>query len=65
LIALLPSLKVVVLVGRKAEAAQVHVAKLGVPFLSSYHPSPKNYAMALEKWKAIPNQWARVVDYFK
>lgn len=60
---LIPNLKVVMLVGRKAERARHLLEGRGLPVLSSCHPSPKNYALAREKWLAIPAQWAKVHPY--
>lgn len=60
---LVPDLKVVMLVGRRAERAKPLLEGRGLPVLSSCHPSPKNYALAREKWLAIPSQWTQVQSY--
>lgn len=60
LLALLPKLKVVVLVGRKAERARPLLSGSGLKILTSVHPSPKNRAMALDRWQTIASDWARV-----
>jgi len=60
LFALLPNLAVVVLVGKKAQKVRCFIEDHGIEVLTSYHPSPINYAMAPEKWSEIPCDWARV-----
>lgn len=60
LLALLPKLKVAVLVGRKAERAMPLLSRVGLTILTSVHPSPKNRAMAPNRWLTIPSDWARV-----
>ncbi len=60
LIALLPHLTAVVLVGKKAARAErfLHDTKLNV--FASDHPSPLVRARYPERWQAIPRVWARV-----
>ena len=60
LFALLPDIGVVVLVGRKAQKARYLIQDYGVEILTSFHPSPINYATAPEKWAEIPGEWAKV-----
>lgn len=64
LLDLLPNLRAIVLVGRKAERALDLVSRLGLPVHTSYHPSPKNRAMAREKWNSIPGAWAQAYQAF-
>lgn len=60
---IMPRLKVVVLVGKKAERAMPLLAERKYAVLTSFHPSPKVYAIAREKWETIPGQWAKVQEY--
>lgn len=62
LIALLPELRVVVLVGKKAERVQPHLLPSGLPIISSAHPSPLVRARSPEMWNAIAQQWSKVRD---
>jgi hypothetical protein len=62
LLALLPALRVVVLVGKRAQRAWSAI-DCKLPVIHSAHPSPKNYAMAREIWEAIPDEWAKIRDY--
>jgi hypothetical protein len=61
---LLPAMRVIVLVGRKAERARPMLADRGWAVLASCHPSQKNYTLARRKWLAIPRVWARTRDYW-
>ena len=63
LFALLPNLRVVVLVGKKAERALPLLEGFGLVLLNSVHPSPKNYAIARDRWETIPAAWARAKEY--
>lgn len=65
LIRLLPKLSVIVLVGRKAQRAGPPLQNFGLPLLSSYHPSPLVRAKFHDHWLQIPEQWARVREFFK
>lgn len=58
LVVLLPVLKGVVLVGRKAQRADPLLAALGLPTFHSPHPSPKNRALNPVAWASIPGIWA-------
>lgn len=60
LFAKLPNLRVVVLVGKKSQKVRNLIEDYGVEILTSYHPSPINYAAAQEKWLQIPIEWAKV-----
>ena len=61
--ALLPKLKVLVLVGMKAQRIEKSLQLPKLKIVRSYHPSPKNQALAPDKWASIPCEWARVKDY--
>jgi hypothetical protein len=64
LLTILPALKVVVLVGKRAVHAWSRMERAtGLPLIQSAHPSPKNYALARDIWNAIPDQWAQVLPY--
>jgi len=63
LFTLLPELRVVMLVGRKAERARQLLDGSGLMLFASFHPSPKNYALARDKWEAIPAAWSRVREF--
>ena len=58
LMGLLPRLRVVVFVGKKALRARPHLEDTGLAFFSSYHPSPKVRARWPDRWRAIPSVWA-------
>ena len=58
LMGLLPRLRVVVFVGKKALRARPHLEDTGLAFFSSYHPSPKVRATRPDKWREIPSVWA-------
>ena len=60
LMALLPNLKVVVMVGVKAGRAEPYLKSTGLSLLTSDHPSPKVRAIHPERWRAIPSEWAKV-----
>lgn len=55
---LLPRLRAVVFVGKKASRARPHLEDTGLAFFSSGHPSPKVKARWLDRWRAIPSDWA-------
>lgn len=59
LLPLLPKLRTVVLVGRKAERAKPLIEPLGLRIFTSAHPSPLVRASKPEIWSAIPEIWAR------
>ncbi|MGR3911495.1 uracil-DNA glycosylase [Burkholderia sp. SR8] len=57
-VALLPRLKTVVLVGRKASNAEAFMKSLGLRVVTSAHPSPKVRSINRPMWDLIPQQWA-------
>src|SRR4051794_4133338 len=57
LVDLLPHLRVIVLVGKKAHRAEALLQGRAIPVLKSWHPSPINRAAAPDKWRSIPEQW--------
>ncbi|RYD85228.1 MAG: uracil-DNA glycosylase [Verrucomicrobiaceae bacterium] len=63
LVLLLPKLRAIVFVGRKAERAHKHLKDLPLRFFSSTHPSPKVKSIMPERWANIPNQWRGVQEY--
>lgn len=58
LTSLLPELRGVVLVGKKAERARAFLTERGFPVWASAHPSPRNRAAYPVRWNAIPEVWA-------
>ena len=58
LLALLPRLRAVVLVGGEAQRAWRFVARPDLCVFPSYHPSPRGKTS--EQWRAIPADWAKV-----
>ncbi|MDH6149337.1 MULTISPECIES: uracil-DNA glycosylase [Paraburkholderia] len=58
LVALLPRVKTVVLVGRKAGNAEEFMQSLGFKVFTSAHPSPKVKSINRAMWDLIPKQWA-------
>lgn len=63
LIRLLPELRAVVMVGRRAAAAQQYLKTTGLHLLASDHPSPRVRARWPNRWRAIPSRWAEVLTY--
>jgi hypothetical protein len=61
LISLLPSLRAVVLVGRRAARARRYLEGCRLTLFTSAHPSPLVRAKFPERWNAIPSQWADVL----
>lgn len=59
LLALLPRLRVVVLVGRKAARAAPLLQGVGCAVFASAHPSPRVRAAFPDRWRAIPAEWRR------
>ena len=55
---LLPRLRAVVFVGKKALRARRHLEDTGLDFFPSYHPSPVVRATRPDRWRAIPSVWA-------
>lgn len=64
LVALLPKLKVIVLVGRRAHRAEPSIAHLDVPIFKTAHPSPIVRASRPQLWASIPDQWAAAMPLF-
>ncbi len=62
-LSLLPKLKVAVLVGKKAQKARTLFDELGIPVITSAHPSARVRASYPNLWKAIPREWKRVHKY--
>jgi uracil-DNA glycosylase len=59
LMPLLPNLKVVVLVGKRAAKSWASYGNArALPAIISAHPSPVNFAYARETWNKIPSCWA-------
>lgn len=57
LMALLPLVEVVVLVGRQAARAETLLSATGVAILHSFHPSPLVRASRPDQWADIPRAW--------
>jgi len=57
LIALLPRLRIVVLVGKKAARARPYLETKNLALFASAHPSPLVRASWPDRWKAIPTEW--------
>jgi len=63
LVALLPRLCAVVMVGQSAAKAKPYLETTGMAVLTSCHPSPLVKAKFPDKWKAIPSEWAKVLRF--
>lgn len=59
LLALLPELRAVVMVGKKAARARETCEARGLRVFVSSHPSPINKAANRPLWDLIPDQWAK------
>ena len=59
LLALLPRLRTVILVGQKAQRAAPLIEPLGLRILHSAHPSPQVRAARPELWYRIPGIWSQ------
>lgn len=59
LLRLLPRLRTVVLVGKRAQRAKSLIEPLKLRVLISAHPSPLVRASRPDAWRAIPNAWAQ------
>ncbi len=59
LLPLLPELRTIVLVGKKAQRAKPFIEPLGVRILASAHPSPLVRASRPAVWSEIPSIWAQ------
>ena len=60
LLALLPNLTVVVLVGGTAKKMARLIKAENLEVVCSYHPSPRNERSIPERWASIPREWAKV-----
>ena len=60
LIELLPNLRAVMFVGKKAAKARKLLANTDLELFESAHPSPRVRAGHPELWKAIPQKWAEL-----
>lgn len=63
LISLLPKLRAVVMVGQKAAKALPFLKTTGLALFTSDHPSPKVRAKWPDRWRAIPSEWAKVLEF--
>lgn len=63
LVELLPELRAIMLVGRKAERARPLLAMRPIPIFVSLHPSPLVKARWPERWAGIPECWRAVRPY--
>ncbi|MGI4788209.1 MAG: uracil-DNA glycosylase [Janthinobacterium lividum] len=63
LLALLPQLRVIVMVGSRDAKAKSLLEGAGLPLLFSAHPSPILRATNVVKWNTIPLEWAKVHMY--
>jgi hypothetical protein len=61
LISILPVLRTMVLVGRKAERARSLVQDMPIRLLFSPHPSPVVRGSRRSQWETIPTIWAQAV----
>jgi hypothetical protein len=61
LIALLPRLSAIMLVGRKAGRARSLLGSTRIPLFASAHPSPIVRASRPDLWHGIPGSWAQLV----
>jgi hypothetical protein len=61
--ALLPRLRVIVLVGQNAQSAAPCLGGYAVVY--SAHPSPQVHNTKPCLWNAIPKQWARVLEFLQ
>lgn len=62
---MLPALRAVVGVGKRAERAEGLASARGLPFIPSAHPSPINRARRPELWATIPMRWAGAARYLE
>ena len=60
LVALLPVLQAIVLVGNNAAKARPYLITTGLPLFQSAHPSPLVRASWPDRWNAIPKEWAKI-----
>ena len=62
LLTLLPGVRGIVLVGRKAQTARPHLEKTGMRVFQSPHPSPLVRATHPKEWSEIPRRWAEAAS---
>lgn len=62
LLPLLPKLRTIILVGKKAQRARPLVEPLGCRIFVSAHPSPRVRASQPDIWRAIPSIWAQAAQ---
>lgn len=62
LIHLLPNLRAVMLVGKKAAKAKPELEITGLCLFNSFHPSPLVRARWPREWKAIPSEWQKLAN---
>lgn len=60
LLILLPEIKVIILVGNKAQWASKHLDLSKYDVLKSFHPSPIVRASAPDKWLGILEEWKKI-----
>lgn len=65
LVELLPKLRTVVLVGKRAQRARPHLVVSSVEILESDHPSPLVKARWPDRWNAIADDWGKVREFLK
>ncbi len=63
LLRLLPKLRAVVMVGRKAGTARPYLETTGMKLFESDHPSRRVKARWADRWNAIPREWAKAGAY--
>lgn len=63
LVSILPKLRVAVPVGTRAGQAGDLLRDVGLAVFASAHPSPLVRASDPDKWKAIPTQWVKALQY--
>lgn len=63
LVGLLPNLRAVVFVGKKAHKAKPYLEGKAVQLFSSSHPSPLVRASHPDRWRLIPTEWVQVHPY--
>jgi hypothetical protein len=57
--ALLPNLRAVVMVGKRAAKAKPYFGNMGLKLFTSDHPGPRVRARWPKRWAAIPLEWAK------